>query len=336
MRLVLKMYISPKDLLYLNLKLERLREKMSNPVSLPKAPVQPNKSTYGFTELQTLQNFTADSYRATFGIDPPPFDSAKDIKPWFDSSVATQKPSNIVTYQVPGRDIDTGKYGLLQLALTAKEASTVNIPGARLYPPYIVQPANATRTGPGRLTPQPLNPDYLSNLAQAQMILADFNAAINKDNLNLGTAGYRTEPDLGGGFGTSYPIGEIRRMWEVGVIGKIPEGDSVTRWINVGFLLKDKYSNGVGAPGHWDMSQETPKWITEYDPRTNANDTNHPTTATPVRDLLPNEEIQETLTGAVIIRTDLAPSTIVAGDPEANDNETLRLVRVIAKMLGVA
>ena len=43
--------------------------------------------------------------------------------------------------------------------------------------------------------------------------------------------------------GISYPSGETRRAWQITLQSGVTA--------NVAWLLKEKYKNGVGAPGHW-------------------------------------------------------------------------------------
>ena len=145
---------------------------MTNPVSYAMVPAQPDKEFYGLQELALFQSFTRDSYRAKFGVEAPAFDPAKAIKQWFDSAADTSLPENVVVYKVAGRKAD-GSYSFRQLVIPAADAASVNLPGVQHFPLHVIAPTNAKRTGPGKLTPQSLNPDYLSSLEEAQQLMRE-------------------------------------------------------------------------------------------------------------------------------------------------------------------
>lgn len=107
---------------------------------------------------------------------------------------------------------------------------------------------------------------------------------------------------MGGGFAVTFPVSEPRRFWDVVFNG---------RSVNAGLLLFNKNSHGIGAPGKWDLTQEEPAWVP--DPPVIA-DLNAPHTwaPRPVRNLMPNEQLQGTLMGVVVIRTDKAPAAQAA------------------------
>jgi hypothetical protein len=256
---------------------------MMQPVSRPVAPLPPNKEVYSVQDLALFRSYTRESYRAAFGVEAPAFDPSRLVKTWFDSTADVSQPDNVSVYRVVARDAN-GNWAVRQLVIPAAEAAAVNLPGRIAYPAYVVRPTNATRTGPGGLVPQPLNPDYLSSMDDAQRMMAE-----------VGGSAVVEEFPLGGGFGTYFPAEEDRRLWEVVVKG---------RRINAGFLLKDRNSGGVGAPGQWDLSGEVPAWMPAPAGPSGVDDT-RPLREIPVRDLLPFEQLQPTLMGASVIRTDL-------------------------------
>ena len=102
---------------------------MSNPVSQPVIPPQPDQLYYGISKLALFQTFTRDTYLSTFGIQAPPYDPTRVIKSWFDSTVDTSNPSNVALYNVVAQD-HNGNWGLQQLVMPAQEAATVNLTGA--------------------------------------------------------------------------------------------------------------------------------------------------------------------------------------------------------------
>ena len=255
----------------------------AQPVSKPVVPAQPNKEFYGVQELALFRTYSRESFRSAFGREAPPFDPDRPAKHWFDSTADTSHPENVVVYKVAAR-LANGFWGVRQLVMPASEACSVNLPGAVSYPPYIVKPTLATRTGPGGLIPQPLNAEYLSTYEEAERMRTE-----------VGGSGVVEEIALGGGFGTYFPSSEDRRLWEV-VIGG--------RRVNAGYLLKSRHAQGIGAPGRWDLSGETPVWVPDPPAPTGVDD-RRPAREVPVRDLLPNEQLQATLTGVGVVRTDL-------------------------------
>jgi hypothetical protein len=77
--------IQPAKLALLVQKKVREGDNMSNPVSQPVIPPQPNQLYYGVSALALFQTFTRDTYLSAFGIQAPPYDPTRVIKTWFDS-----------------------------------------------------------------------------------------------------------------------------------------------------------------------------------------------------------------------------------------------------------
>ena len=71
---------------------------MSSPVSVPAVPPQPNQAVYGFQELALFKSYTRESYRAAFGVEPPPWDPSRLKKTWFDSTADMKRGTATAEY----------------------------------------------------------------------------------------------------------------------------------------------------------------------------------------------------------------------------------------------
>jgi hypothetical protein len=231
------------------------------PVSQPVVPAQPNTEFFSVQDLALFRSYSRDSYRAAFGVQAAAYDPARLRKSWFDSTVDVSNPNNVAIYYVPAMD-QNGHGALRQMVMPAQEAATVNLPGAISYPPYVVAPTLATRGG------STLNPIYLSLESDAQFLM-----------IELGGANLQQE-ELAS-FPASYPNDEPRRAWCFVLQGQT---------INAGALLFSRNAQGMGVPGHWDVSSPQPVWVSDPPAPTGADDT-RPPREMPVRSLLPNEQL---------------------------------------------
>ena len=252
---------------------------MSVPHSEPIVPPQPKQYSYGFGELALFNTYTRDSFRGTFGVEVPAFDPARLIKTWFDSTVDTSDPANIVVYKVISAD-SKGQWGLRQLVMPAYEAATLNLPGSVSYPSYTIAPTKAARGGVTGIWPA-----SLSLSTEAQQLL-----------IELGLPDMELKDEGSGGNLPVFYGDDPRRQWYFSYKG-IAYG--------VGGLLASKYRNGIGAPGHWAVG-DTIEWLADPPAPTGLSDQRAPREV-PVRELLPNEKITRTLMGPTILRTDSQP-----------------------------
>lgn len=249
---------------------------MTTPHSQAVIPVQPPQDSYGFSELALFKSYSRERFRAEFGVEAPPFDPARLIKTWFDSAADTADPANVAVYKVIARD-PKGQWGIRQMVLPASEAATVNLPGKVTYPLYVIAPTRAARAGVSGVWPVTLSLE-----SEARALLAE---------LGLSNAILYDE-----GAGSAMPVDygdDPRRMWNFAHKGQS---------YSVGGLLASKHREGIGAPGRWVIG-ETIEWIADPPAPTGLDDT-RPPRELPVRDLLPNERIAQTLMGALIVRTD--------------------------------
>jgi hypothetical protein len=278
---------------------------MSHPVSQPVVPAQPSTEFFTIQDLALFKSYSRESYRAAFGVEAPAYDPARRRKSWFDSTVDVSDPNNVATYRIAAQD-QNGNGILSRIVVPAQEAATVNLPGAIQYPPYVVTPTRATRGGSS------LNAIYLSLESDAQALMKE----LGGDNLQ--------QEELPS-FPADYPSDEPRRLWNFQIQGQT---------VNVGSLLLSRNAQGIGAPGHWDVSAPQPVWVPDPPGPTGADDT-RPPWEMPVRDLLPNEQLYLGLLGIVgVVRTDLQNAEDEAsGKFTAADRATLRTIyQAISKL----
>ena len=278
---------------------------MSNPVSQPVRPAQPNLLAYGISQLALFNTYTRESYLSAFGIQAPAWDPSRVRKAWFDSTVDTSDPSNVAVYKIIALD-SNGNWGLRQMVMPASEAASVNLPGAVTYPVYAVAPTQVTSGGSA------VNPNYLSLEADARALMA----ALGGTDLQQET-GNAIFPIL-------YPATEPRHVWDFSVNGIV---------VNAGALLLAQNAKGIGAPGHWDLSHGEPVWVPDPAAPTGVNDM-RPARDLPVRDLLPNEKLQPGLMGVSVVRTDLQNQQEAgSGQFTSDDRATLQQIYQILSRL---
>jgi len=218
---------------------------MSNPQSIPLAPPQPDLQVYGVQELGLFDTYTRDTYQTAFEIQPAAWDPTRLTKTWFDSTVDTSNPANIVAYEVVASG-PNNSWVIAPMSMPATEAATVNLTGAVTYPPYLVAPTDATRGG------STINPVYLSLQSHAMAFQAQFGGTMLIDEGATPV------------FPVLYPPDEPRRLWDIVMSGTA---------VNVGALLLAMNANGVGSPGAWDTTGGQPVWVPAPPAPTGSNDT---------------------------------------------------------------
>jgi hypothetical protein len=270
----------------------------NNLVSPPVVSAQPNTEFYNIQDLALFKAYSRDTYRAAFGVEAAPYDPSRVGKSWFDSTVDVADPSNVAVYRVVAQD-QNGNGILRQMVMPAQEAATVNLPGAIQYPPYVVAPTLATRGG------STLNAIYLSLESDAQELMTQL-------------SGTGLQQEQLPSYPASYPSDEPRRQWYF-----LAQGQPV----NVGALLFTRNAQGVGAPGHWDVSSPQPVWVPDLPAPTGEDDT-RPPRSMPVRDLLPNEQLYTGMMGILgVVRTDLKETADEAsGVFTPDDRAMLRMI----------
>ena len=276
-------------------------------ISTPAAQPQPNQETFSIDALALFHTYTRESYRSAFGVDAPAWDPTRLSKSWFDSTVDASQPGNVASYQMIGQD-STGTWSVLPYTMPASEAATVNIPGAMVYPPYVIAPTDAVRGG------SPINPAYLSLEAEAQALMTALSGVGLFDD-----GATAILPNI-------YPVDEPRRSWSFLWHG---------RALNAGQLLVQQFAKGVGAPGHWDVSSGSPVWVSDPPPPSGLDDT-RPPRPVPVRALLPNEQLQPGPMGfgVQVLRTDLQLAAAKANGAFTADDRAMlmQIFQLVSKL----
>lgn len=275
--------------------------------SVPVTPPQPDKLSYATSELNLFKLYDRDSYRVAFGAAAPTCDPSKPLKAWFDSTMGSIDPDSLALY----KGVLTNKDGtpvVKQFWMTAGEAAVVNLAGRETYPKYVVAPTKA-------YIPSPIvgQPNYV---VLAEDLITPGQASTLAAEL-LGTAVDTSWP------GTVWPADEARRKYTI-VIGDARCSGAA--------LLAQKYSSGIGAPGHWSKNSDgEPIWV--YDPLPDcARVTN--SRPVPVRDLLPNESFKDSPFGGwAVYRADKQQQQAEAGGQFTPADRAL--LQAIAKKLGV-
>jgi hypothetical protein len=198
---------------------------MNKPVSLPQELPQPTTPRYDLTALYLFTLYpTRDAYRTAFSAEPPAYEPTKPSKSWFDTSAGAG------SYQYYGSDLLSHSF-----TLSPADAAAVNLWGPLVYPVYTPAPTEATRSG------VPMPPTTLSTKDQADALAAAWKMpTIDETTVNFSN--------------DTYPADETRRPWAL-VIG-ISD-------FYVGEQLAIQNADGIGAPGHWDLSGTFPQWVSD-------------------------------------------------------------------------
>ena len=275
--------------------------------SVPVTPPQPDKLSYATSELNLFTLYDRDGYRAAFGTAAPTCDPSKPLKNWFDSTMSAVDPDSLALYKGVLTNKD-GSPAVKQFWMTAAEAAVVNLPSRETYPKYVPAPTKAYIPGAGGGQQNTaISPADLLTQAQALMLALEVTGTIQ-------AAGF---PE------TVYPPDESRRQYNI-VVDGVPH--------NGGLLLMERYSSGVGAPGHWVKAADGDLSFVYDPPPDCAGIVN--VRPTPVRDLLPNEVLKDSPFGGwAVYRTDKQQQQAEAGGQFTAADRAL--LQAIAKKLGV-
>ncbi len=276
--------------------------------SKPTTPAQPNDARYPIDKLNLLQRHNRDTFQKAFGQQSPPWDRAKPIKRWFDTSAleGSEDPQNdVVTYE--GYDPVQKKWR--RIALTVADAASINLPGAHVYPKRVVAPTPVVLVDPNGV--YPLNANYLCTREEAQRLCDELQA----DSI-------QESADFGGPLRIDW-LGEQRRQWSIVWHGELRSAPQ---------LLMYQTANGVGAPGKWDTSSGSPIWIS-YMQDTGERDV-RPEALMPTRKLLANERIDVELFGVAVVRTDKTQDQLAPGTGSLTQDQD-KLLRAAAAGVAV-
>ncbi len=242
---------------------------------IPSIPALPDEAFYPVSKLYVVPTFDRATYRAAFGEDPATYDGSRKTKTWFDSTAIQNagSPDAVVQYLAIERDA-AGNVEPKWIAMTAREAASVNLYGIHAYPPYQVAPTGATTAGIGA----PINPMNLCMYSEALALARSFRldgSAVSESPLTI-----------------AYPSGELRRLWLIAYKGF---------QLTAGTMLFEMNQNGAGAPGHWNLEGGEPNWISDLP---SSLPPQNPAWPVPCRTLQENEAISTTLFGFMIYRKD--------------------------------
>lgn len=239
---------------------------------------QPDLQTYGVSELALFPTYTRDTYLTKFGVQAPPFDSALAPKAWLDTTALVGRTeTDLVTYNVLVNNTFT------TISIPASDAATVNLTGRYDYPAY--SPASTVAVSNGTaVSPSTIIAESDVKTLVTELITAGYTNCTYAQDETISTT-----------WGT-----ETRRRFII----TVAEGVGC----DAALLLADKYTAGVGAPGHWVMiAGSAPIWVVDAQ---DDGSTAGTATPVPVRLLLSNETLVIGWAGlASIVRTDLVTTT---------------------------
>jgi hypothetical protein len=193
--------------------------------------------------LNTVKEFTRESYLRTYGQQAPPFDPKKPVKTW---RVIRTEPGDYTYGFWDTSDLNKEPVYVLK-RIPGILAESVNIPGPYKYVKAQLAPSGAyTLQGPDQQRVA-IPAENLSEFAQALALQQALEAA------GWPVAGF-TEGELGGVFKVQYDPGETRKLYNI----TMTDGSSH----NVGELLDQRNNQGVGSPGSWSSpgTHSSPLW----------------------------------------------------------------------------
>lgn len=251
---------------------------------VPVVPEPPNQVEYPTAALNLFPRMTRALFLQTFGEEAPDWDKTQRIKRWADTSLLDNPNIDPDTYIVPYMFFDVDSQNVTtvkRMTMTARQAAAINLPGLHSYPKFI-NPSTSTAV---IISPEgdrsPMGGDQLSTADQAKVLLADFPGSTTAQN---GITGYSIQWN-----------DEQRRNYEITF-----NGDTH----NVALMIKQRYAQGVGSPGHWVMTGSSPVWVSEV--LNQEPQDLRPEIPMPIRALKPFETIKSGIfSGALIHRTDL-------------------------------
>jgi hypothetical protein len=284
------------------------------------SPAQPNQPQYQISALNLFPVYaTRAAYQQASGQQAPPFDATQSVKGWADPAPSGQP------YLVFDSTAAATGY-LSQLTVTATQAARLNLPGIYNYPAYVPAATDAMEVGPfGPVGPA--SPDMICLQSDAQAVVTSVAPLFPGQTLKL----FETMKQGQAMYYYSYPADELRRAWAFQVT---MGGALVVLYAQQ--LIDGQNSHGVGAPGHWTLGA-TLNWV--YDAPVTVAPSNAITLPTPIRPLLPNEQIVH-LAGSpfnpegtwMVERTDLPQPSPASNPPESSDQQIANLQTAVAAM----
>lgn len=264
-------------------------------MSTLEAKAQPDAISYGPDALELTARYSRATYKQAKGVQAPPFSGSLPIKRW---SVESDKPLTLGHWEFPAPNSNQQPI-YVSKSYSITELKAVNLPGTFDYPKWNPPPSGAyTLEGPfsSRVA---LNPEALATEAQAQAL-----------KVELTSAGWKVdgieENEYGGIYKIFYDSSESRRLLNITVNG-VPR--------NVGLMLREKYTAGIGAPGAWSAPSDgaNPIWRSNVP---QSSEFGIGEEAIPQRPLMPNEAwAADLFSGWKIMRTDKQPKADTGSAP---------------------
>jgi hypothetical protein len=281
---------------------------------VPTPQPQPSSATYPVSALDLLPTYDRAGYLAKTGTQAPPFDVTRPAKSWFDSTA-----SGTMTYSVFNGSPSAPAMSVL--TLPAAQASSVNLPGLPTYAAYTPHASNvviAQGTCQGQTSGY--SGIYQSTFDEAMALMNE----IGDSSLVINTG-------IGPMFsGSPFNFCKIDNSNPVSIY-KLNDQ-------NVGLMLQQRNSKGVGYPGTWSKAgNASGNYV--FTPAT-LNDGSTSTLGSvpvPERALLPNEKLVSVINGIIptaeIQRTDLTPAPTTGGGFTDADRDMMKQILGIAQAL---
>jgi len=246
--------------------------------------------------LELFRQVNRAQYEAEFGEQAPPFDVTRPDKLWCDNSETAGN------YMRISRD-ETGKPSIVPMTMSRELAASVNIPGAYRWPKYTPAPTQAAaqfKDETGRI------------VATVPVQASDLTMEDETRAIALEVGGVFARDTSWAAISVVWPADEQRRLYLVHV-------GSAT--YNAGQLLRQKYVNGIGAPGKWVNNTSGLRWEPAPQPTAQLDPKVNPVPV-PCRQLAADEEFRQGW-GSLWTVEKRAPAS--AGD------EAVRLLRLICQ-----
>jgi len=283
----------------------------------PKVPDQPDAPAYGVVELQKLPRLNRAIYALNVGEEAPRWNKDLVIKRWADFTVKDEPLTNEYRYIYLASD--GIKAVVKENVISIGEAISVNLPGKYSWPKWDPAPVMGHVLAPdGSQTA--ISRWFVSTRAQAETLRVEFDAVRIAEN------------SLAGPFRMIYDRSEDRRIWNIKLRGTAnKEGD----WNSVGLHLRQKFRQGVGAPGEWTATATAPRWVPKKSDTPDEFDA-RPEIPIPIRALLPNETAKLGLSGVIMIMKDAASGGVVDQDAVLArvDKTTQQILREVSATIG--
>jgi len=297
------------------------------PVSLPTSKPQPDAPVYGVAELDLFTCDTRASYLKRFGVQAPPFNPSRPVQRWFDSS-ADQLPKDDVYILQYFESLDDGTITRRRKGITNRDASTPNLPGEYQYPQArVLKPSGlwvAVTLLPSTDGGLAMVPDFSGerHYIPSEQLSEQAEAIAMRDQLR--SAGFAMFDGLTE-FYDNYSLdeGETRRSWcVISANGQI--------W-SVGYLRTQTDKFGVGAPGHWQITDNgSPNWVCDVVPSSDNDPL--PNLPVPQRTLLPNERLKLAFGGTIQVQRTDKSEVVELDDTKAMPARVRELLTIVKQI----